>query len=333
MYQQQNFMNQSTHQHTPLQEQDWGNLVLSELKRTAREYTTAALEATHPAIRQTFQSLSQRTMQEQAELFQVLSQLNGYGSVKMANQQEIQQDLQQQVQKVEQLQSIVQQSIQSANTNTAAMYQQQQQHQPMYNASPQYQQQQQPSFNTYDAGGFGGAAAGSYQQPSTQGGQSYGQSFATNFSSSVGSHSPNQSQSYTSDSGSGSSGISQNQNPTTQSIANQYTASAFKSTAGNGSIGQSSGTSANQWAQEGGAAKYGSNQDSYSAISASSSQGGNSFNWTDDSANASSSAITSTSNRGGNSFEWHDSDEQANASSSLSSSQERSTSFSGGKFM
>lgn len=115
MYQQNQMINTQAGQaqalHLHLNEQDVANLVLSELKRTAREYTTAALEATHPAIRQMFASLSQKTLQDQAELFDVLSQLGGYGSIKMATQLEVQQELSQQIQKAEQLQAIVQQAV------------------------------------------------------------------------------------------------------------------------------------------------------------------------------------------------------------------------------
>ncbi|GAA4874632.1 hypothetical protein GCM10023310_62870 [Paenibacillus vulneris] len=323
MYQQQNYMNQPTHQHTPLQEQDWGNLVLSELKRTAREYTTAALEATHPAIRQTFQSLSQRTMQEQAELYQVLSQLNGYGSVQLANQQEIHQEIQQQVQKVEQLQSIVQRSIQSANMNAGIMYQQQ----PMYNANPQFQQQ--PSFSGYEAGGYAGMGSGAYQQPSSQT-QGYGQGgFGSAYGSSVGSSIHSQGAGFGSTAGSGMTGMSQNQNPISQSIANEYTGSAYKTT----SAGTATGTSTQSLGGSS-TAKYGSGNESYSAVTASDSRGGNSYNWTDDNAGAaSSSAAHTTSNRGGNSFDWHDSDDQSSASSSLSASHDKSSSFGSGKFM
>ncbi|SDJ14722.1 spore coat protein [Paenibacillus naphthalenovorans] len=101
--------------HFHLNEQDTANLVLSELKRAAREYTTAALEATHPVIRQTFAGLTQKTLQDQAELFDVLSQINGYGSISMATQQEVQQELQQHIRKAEQLHSVVQQAIQSGS--------------------------------------------------------------------------------------------------------------------------------------------------------------------------------------------------------------------------
>lgn len=120
MYQQTQYGQQqtiSTGMEAAMNEQDWGNAVLSELKRTASEYATAALEASNPAIRQTFASLSQRTIQDQAELYQTLKQLGGYGSVQMAQAQELQQELQSQKQKAGELQAIVQQCTQGAGTN------------------------------------------------------------------------------------------------------------------------------------------------------------------------------------------------------------------------
>lgn len=196
MYQQ-NTMNsqqagaQSHHFH--LNEQDTANLVLSELKRAAREYTTAALEATHPVIRQTFASLTQKTLQDQAELFDVLSQINGYGSISMAAQQEVQQELQQQIGKAEQLHSVVRQAIQSGYASGNA-YQQPPIQQALIQ-QPSYQTQQ-PFQSGYAAGaaGYGnqGMASSSGASSYNTGGgfgaypnSSYGSSAASGFSQGV----------------------------------------------------------------------------------------------------------------------------------------------------
>jgi len=161
MYPQSYTNQQLQYQDTQLKEQDWGNLVLSELKRTAREYTTAALEASHPAIRQSFQSLAQHTMQDQAELFDVLSQLNGYGSIKAADQQDIQQELQQHFQKAEQLQAFVQKSLQRAHMG-AGMYQQASI--PGYSNVQSYRPQAQASMQSgYGTAGAGQAYGSQYQ--------------------------------------------------------------------------------------------------------------------------------------------------------------------------
>lgn len=193
MYQQ-NVMNSQqtgTHaQHYHLNEQDTANLVLSELKRAAREYTTAALEATHPAIRQTFASLTQKTLQDQAELFDALSQINGYGSISMATQQEVQQELQQQIRRVEQLQQLVQRTIQSGYASANVQQQPMQQPYMQQQAYPSNQSfQQTGSYQTgYGSQGHSSSAASSYV---TGGGfssypnQGYGSSGASGISQGI----------------------------------------------------------------------------------------------------------------------------------------------------
>ncbi|MEW9702743.1 spore coat protein [Paenibacillus sp. SI8] len=135
MYQQnQNQFNSNQHQ-VHLQDEDLANFVLSELKRTAREYTTAALEAANPQIRTTFQSLVQKTLQDQAIVFQEIQKLGGY-EIPPAAQQQIQQELQKQTQTAAKLQTFVQQNLSSANNS--AIYQQ-----PNHSLSqPSYQQVQ-----------------------------------------------------------------------------------------------------------------------------------------------------------------------------------------------
>ncbi|NQX70057.1 spore coat protein [Paenibacillus alba] len=190
-YQQQQ---QQSQQQVHLQEQDFANFVLSELKRSAREYTTAALEAANPQIRQTFQTLLLKTLQDQAAVFNELQKLGAY-EVQPAQQQQIQQELQKQSQTAAQLQTFVQQNL---NRSTTASYQQQDQmaigqqhaqHQQQPQHQPQSQQQNQiaalhqapiqPMINAsqypnavYNSQGQGFA---SHQQPSytNQQGQSY----------------------------------------------------------------------------------------------------------------------------------------------------------------
>jgi spore coat protein CotF len=154
-----------------LQEQDWGNLLLGEMKRTAREYTTAALESSHPSICQTFQSLAQKTMQDQAQLFSALSQINGYSSIPMAHPQEIQHDLQQRSQKAEQLQSLVQQCLQGGYTAGAGMYQPQAEQQASFQPAGQAGANTYGSYSTFSSGAPSGFSTG--QSTSTfQGSQS-----------------------------------------------------------------------------------------------------------------------------------------------------------------
>lgn len=119
-YQQQAFGSQqnqqSAGQQVYLQEQDLANFILSELKRIAREYATAAMEAANPQIRQTFQSLLQKTLQDQADVFQEIQKLSGYGEILQAQQQDLQQELQKQSQTAAKLQSFVQQNLNKVGT-------------------------------------------------------------------------------------------------------------------------------------------------------------------------------------------------------------------------
>jgi spore coat protein CotF len=94
-----------------LSEQDYGHFVLNELKRVTREYVTAALESANPQIRQTFQSLAQKSLDDQARLFQVLQQAHGYGDIPLAQQQDVQRELQQMSQKASKLQSLLEHTI------------------------------------------------------------------------------------------------------------------------------------------------------------------------------------------------------------------------------
>jgi spore coat protein CotF len=112
-YQQQGFggQQQSQGQHVHLQDQDLANLVLSELKRIAREYTTAALEANNPQIRQVFQNLLGKTLQDQDVLYREIQRMSGYGEIPTAQQQDVHKELQKQSQTANQLYSFVQQHL------------------------------------------------------------------------------------------------------------------------------------------------------------------------------------------------------------------------------
>ncbi|NDI36472.1 spore coat protein [Chengkuizengella sediminis] len=80
-------------QHVALPDKDMANLVLSELKRMAREYTTACLESANPMVHQNFNQLLQKTLADQAQLFQIMSQQGMY-NVTPAPMQEIQKEQQ-----------------------------------------------------------------------------------------------------------------------------------------------------------------------------------------------------------------------------------------------
>ncbi|MDR6553519.1 spore coat protein [Paenibacillus qinlingensis] len=112
-------------QQVDLEDLDFANFVLSELKRSAREYTTAALEAANPGIRQTFETLLQKTLDDQALVFQEIQSLGGY-QIQQAEQQMIEQEIQKQSQTALQVQSIVQQHVSSAASMSQAEQQYQQ---------------------------------------------------------------------------------------------------------------------------------------------------------------------------------------------------------------
>jgi len=112
---------QSQGQQVYLQEQDLANFILSELKRTAREYATATLEAANPQIRQLFQSLLQQTLNAQGQVFQELQKLNGYNDIQPAQQQQLQQEVQKQSQTAAQLQSFVQQNLSKISISSGMM--------------------------------------------------------------------------------------------------------------------------------------------------------------------------------------------------------------------
>lgn len=136
---QQQQQQQQHQQQVHMQEQDFANFVLSELKRCAGEYTTAATEAVNPQIRQTFQTLLQKTLQDQAALFQETQKL-GYYEVQAAPQQQVQQELQKMSQTAAQLQSFVQHNM---TMSPSASYQQETFSQQTQQQPPQPQQQSQ----------------------------------------------------------------------------------------------------------------------------------------------------------------------------------------------
>ncbi|MFH5187497.1 spore coat protein [Paenibacillus sp. TAB 01] len=272
---------QGTQQSGSIQEQDWGNLVLSELKRTAREYTTAALEATHPAIRQAFQALAQHTMQDQAELFDVLSQLNGYGSVKMANMQEVQQELQQQVHKAEQLQNLVQQAIQSghAQASQANAFQQ------SYTANTAfqtgaYQQAQQPMGQQ----SFGQQQGYGQQQGFGSGAGSQGYGGGSSYSSPASSV---LNPSFSANTGGGQSAGSYRTGSAQSGYGGSLTGSSY------GSIASKSSTEAFGDAAE----PRGGNSYNWSADNSNAARGGNSYNWSASDDTQSSASVDASADK------------------------------------
>lgn len=142
MYQQ-NISQQSynQHQHVPFQDGDLANTVLCELKRVAREYATACLEASNMDIRHLFEQLLHQTLGDQEYLYQTMSQLNLYGQPSSAPQQELQKETQHHQQQLGGLQNFMQQWHGSSRGGQAGFRQNENIQQQQFQQQNQYQQQ------------------------------------------------------------------------------------------------------------------------------------------------------------------------------------------------
>jgi len=90
MNQQQTAQSSST-----LPEKDWLYTILCDLKRTAREYTTAVTESNCPTVRQEFTQLQNSTLTLQGQLYQLMQQQNMYNTSSPALAQELTKQIQQ----------------------------------------------------------------------------------------------------------------------------------------------------------------------------------------------------------------------------------------------
>lgn len=89
-----------------LPEEDLLNVILADLKRTVREYTTATTESACPSVRQMFTQLTDSTLQLQGQLFQLLSSQNMYTAPSKATRTEVDKKLQEAQQTQQQLPAI-----------------------------------------------------------------------------------------------------------------------------------------------------------------------------------------------------------------------------------
>lgn len=94
-----------------LQEQDIVYTFLADLKRTAREYTTAATESNCPQVRQMFEQLLQNTLKLQGQTYQLMSQQGWYNTSSPAAYQEINKQMNTYQQTQMQTNQMVQQNI------------------------------------------------------------------------------------------------------------------------------------------------------------------------------------------------------------------------------
>lgn len=103
---------------TFMPEADLAYTILADLKRTVREYTTAATESNCPSVRQMFTNLTNNTLTLQGELYQVMSQSNMYPAPGKA----LKTDIDKQIQMANQTKQECQQFIQQKNNSHAASF-------------------------------------------------------------------------------------------------------------------------------------------------------------------------------------------------------------------
>lgn len=100
-------------------DEDLLNTILADLKRTVREYTTAATESNCQAVRRAFNDLTMDTLRIQGDLYMQMSQMNMYTPPGKA----LRQDLDKQIQSAQQTQQKLQQFVQQ-KTGGAGAYNQ-----------------------------------------------------------------------------------------------------------------------------------------------------------------------------------------------------------------
>jgi len=97
--------------HPILQEKDIVYSYLADLKRSAREYTTAVTESNCPAVRQMFEQLLQETLQLQSQTYQLMSQHGWYETPASAPNTEIMKQVQSYQQTQTQTNQMLQQNL------------------------------------------------------------------------------------------------------------------------------------------------------------------------------------------------------------------------------
>lgn len=75
-------------------DEDLMNTILCDLKRTVREYATAATESACPAVRRVFNQMTMDTLQLQGDLYTHMSQMNMYPAPAKALRQDVDKQLQ-----------------------------------------------------------------------------------------------------------------------------------------------------------------------------------------------------------------------------------------------
>ncbi|WP_211746729.1 spore coat protein [Paenibacillus sp. Marseille-Q4541] len=97
-------------------EADLAYTILSDLKRTVREYTTATTESNCPVVRQMFTSLTNNTLKLQGDLYSVMQQNNMYPPPGKA----LKMDIDKQIQMANQTKQKCEQFLQQKNIHSAS---------------------------------------------------------------------------------------------------------------------------------------------------------------------------------------------------------------------
>lgn len=100
-----------------MQDDDLLNVILADLKRTVREYTTAATESNCPTVRRVFNDLTMDTLRLQGDLYTQMKQMNMYQTPSKALRQDVDKEIQSAHQTYQQTQQFIQQK-----TGGAASY-------------------------------------------------------------------------------------------------------------------------------------------------------------------------------------------------------------------
>lgn len=111
-------------------DEDLLNTILADLKRTVREYTTAATESNCQVVRRTFNDLTMDTLRIQGDLYTQMSQMNMYTPPGKALRQDLDKQLQTAQQTRQKLQQFVQQKTGGAGAYNQAHASNVSQHQP-----------------------------------------------------------------------------------------------------------------------------------------------------------------------------------------------------------
>lgn len=102
-------------------DEDLAYTVLCDLKRTTREYATAAMESVCPAVRQQFTQLLNMTLQMQGELYTAMQSNNMYN----ASSPTLRQDIDKNLKSYQDTQTKTQQFVQQVKQNAPQAWQQQ----------------------------------------------------------------------------------------------------------------------------------------------------------------------------------------------------------------